>query len=559
MDAAISPAERDAPRSHLVVLVHGVAGLASDLNYLNSLLSARPQLVVLAPRCNEPLLKPFEGIVAGGERLVACILEAIAALPSLRKLSLIGHSLGGLYIRYAAGILYGRCGCTLEPASLITLATPHLGVRRPLGRPLMRGGGFNGLFNLVAERLCSQLGLELTLEDDADEPLLLQLCKGPYLHALRRFGACWLYANVFNDFLVPYCTASIQPYNPYRRGEQPLTVSPLYPHITLASLYRLALRLGQPPAPAIAPTFFPHATGRELPRPDDTGPLVRALTPLSSGALQLEAAIDAASACAARASGVRALPSFARSLSAPAAPGAALDGGRLARRAPPPFGAGLARTASGFVAPLFETGGVSRALSCFAPHLESHARARVHGAGGGVVEGRGVVEGVREAEDEALVEAGDDGANSGLSPSAPARTQSGAREPESEHDGAAEPVDWGRPSALPDSNLAAVVAVRAAASNVSGVSGASLAVGVTSSAPIDTTGWDFSFGSQEDPKRGQLLHMLFCLNSVRWARVDCLFHSPAAHEQIINKNAWTKQLGFDTGDVCRHVDDMLRA
>ncbi|KAJ1636500.1 hypothetical protein T492DRAFT_958392 [Pavlovales sp. CCMP2436] len=47
--------------------------------------------------------------------------------------------------------------------------------------------------------------------------------------------------------------------------------------------------------------------------------------------------------------------------------------------------------------------------------------------------------------------------------------------------------------------------------------------------------------------------MLFCLNSIPWERVDCLFHGPAAHEQVVNKNAWTSKLGFDTGDVCRHL------
>lgn len=77
---------------------------------------------------------------------------------SLRKISFLAHSLGGLFARYAIAILYSRetktagqssaqiiptarrsakSWCTsglgavagLDPTNFITLATPHLGVR----------------------------------------------------------------------------------------------------------------------------------------------------------------------------------------------------------------------------------------------------------------------------------------------------------------------------------------------------------------------------------------------------------------------------------------------
>jgi hypothetical protein len=109
------------------------------------------------------------------------------------------------------------------------------------------------------------------------------LCKGPYLEAMRRFQRCRLYANVYNDMLVPYCTASIQPYNPYRRGDSSLATSPLYPHITLQSLHVLAAGDGQRPRPTVEPSLFAH-TARELPAPGCNPPfLTRALTPLSAG------------------------------------------------------------------------------------------------------------------------------------------------------------------------------------------------------------------------------------------------------------------------------------
>lgn len=562
----------DPQGSHLVVLCHGVAGLASDLGYLASLLAACPQLVVLAPRCNEPLLKPFEGVVAGGERIVAAIQEEMARQPALRKLSLVGHSLGGLYARYAAGVLYGRYGCVLEPVNLITIATPHLGVRRPTGRSLLRGGGFNGLFNLVAERLCSQLGLELSLEDEQQEPLLVQLCKGPFLLALRRFACRCLYANVFHDFLVPFCTASILPRNPYRRGELPLVRSPLYPHITLVSLYRLELARSRPTvAPAVDPAHFAHGGARELAPPGHGPPaLARALTPLSTGAHRLDAAIDEASACAVHAGGAVPAPRFSRSVSAPASP----EGALLERRSQPAHGARpapqlgmpLTRTASSFFAPLVDAGGSARALSWLrAAPLSQHAGSRR------------VAESEREGEDEIESEGAREGKGGGECGGGRCSEES---EPSQPLGGGSVGPRRGDPpaDALREAETLparAGCAGRAAGAGAAGPSaaelrsatvaleaaqargGASLRLRLLSQG-AGTEGWDKSFGSEGCAKRAHMLHMLFCLNSVPWERVDCVFNSPAAHEQIVNKNAWTSQIGIDTGDVCRHIYDDFR-
>lgn len=67
---------------------------------------------------------------------------------SLKRISFLAHSLGGLFARYAIAVLYNNsnslnssmpndpCNSSkkgmiagLEPISFITLATPHLGVR----------------------------------------------------------------------------------------------------------------------------------------------------------------------------------------------------------------------------------------------------------------------------------------------------------------------------------------------------------------------------------------------------------------------------------------------
>jgi hypothetical protein len=456
--------------------MHGVAGAASDLAYLGLLLGANPELVVLAPRCNEPLRIPFEGIVAGGERILALILTEISRSPALCKISLIGHSLGGLYARYVAGVLFGRCGCALEPANLITLATPHLGVRRPVSRPLLYGGAINRLYAHVAQTFCSRTGVELSLGDEQSEPLLVQLCKGPYLHALRRFKRLRLYSNIYNDFLVPYCTASIQPFNPYRRGEWPLLTASTYPHITLYSLYRLALADGSAPPPAVEPAMFPNAP-RALPGVDSSS---RALAPLSAGACRLERAIDEARVCAARtASKAPRAPRLARSASVPAQPSA-----------------------------------VGAPSSCA---LSASARTDSHLGAASDMGACAALAMVVEADDDARVGT--------YRP--PSRELSDGERAEGGARGGAPSLGSPQQRRLPP-------ALR------------------VDSASADTSAWDDSFGSERE-KREHLLHMLYCLNSVPWERVDCHFVSPAAHEQIVNKSAWTAAVGFDMGDVCRHV------
>lgn len=77
------------------------------------------------------VLQTFEGIDACGERLAAEIKEIAHANPSLRYISMLGHSMGGLMLRYAAGQLYdpgtGLMAARLEPMHFITMASPHLG------------------------------------------------------------------------------------------------------------------------------------------------------------------------------------------------------------------------------------------------------------------------------------------------------------------------------------------------------------------------------------------------------------------------------------------------
>lgn len=48
-------------------------------------------------------LQTFDGIDSCGDRLAIEIQQKVEEYPSLEKISLLGHSMGGLLVRYAAG------------------------------------------------------------------------------------------------------------------------------------------------------------------------------------------------------------------------------------------------------------------------------------------------------------------------------------------------------------------------------------------------------------------------------------------------------------------------
>ncbi|PFH37320.1 serine esterase (DUF676) protein [Besnoitia besnoiti] len=132
----------------LVVCVHGLGGIGSDFKFTAQVLNRRaPHIKVLVSSSNTG--KTFDGVERGGARLAEEVRQEIARYPSLRYISLIGFSLGGLYMRYAVRLLYspatGSAPPTvggLRPLCVGTVASPHLGVRRfsylPLPDALVR-------------------------------------------------------------------------------------------------------------------------------------------------------------------------------------------------------------------------------------------------------------------------------------------------------------------------------------------------------------------------------------------------------------------------------------
>lgn len=199
--------------SHLVILQHGLYGSPSNMVVLQNKLNQYGGGKILAHLAtSNDGLRTRDGVAAGGKRLADEVRSLVAQNPSLSTLSLVGNSLGGLYVRAAAAELHeedkaGRMA-SLTPAVLLTTGCPHLGVRRYTYLPLP-----SALFP-VAPLVAGQTADDLLLRDNraAEGPLLVAMSEPGGVHgkALAAFRVRRLYANLVGDFMVPFGTAAIE-------------------------------------------------------------------------------------------------------------------------------------------------------------------------------------------------------------------------------------------------------------------------------------------------------------------------------------------------------------
>ncbi|KAF6261528.1 putative serine esterase-domain-containing protein [Scenedesmus sp. NREL 46B-D3] len=91
-----------------------------------------PQQTLLHASTANSWFATHDGIDTCGCRLADEVRGLVAAQPSLTRVSIVAHSMGGLMARwgYAIGQLYNPAShtiCGLQPAHFVTLATPHCG------------------------------------------------------------------------------------------------------------------------------------------------------------------------------------------------------------------------------------------------------------------------------------------------------------------------------------------------------------------------------------------------------------------------------------------------
>ncbi|WJX22435.1 hypothetical protein P8452_11742 [Trifolium repens] len=269
---------------HLLVLVHGIWSSPSDWTYAEEELKRHlgKSFLIYASSSNA-YTKTLTGIDDAGKRLADEVMQVVKKTKSLKRISFLAHSLGGLFARYAIALLYspdtynsGQPGdpanCVmensqgtdfskgmiagLEPMSFITLATPHLGVRGKKQLPFLFGVPIlEKLVAPIAPLFIGRTGTQLFLTDDKpNKPsLLLRMtsdCEdGKFISALGAFRCRVVYANVSYDHMVGWRTSSIR--REVELGKPPRQSLDGYKHVVDVKFC--------PPVPSDGPQFPPEA------------------------------------------------------------------------------------------------------------------------------------------------------------------------------------------------------------------------------------------------------------------------------------------------------------
>ncbi|KAG6756116.1 hypothetical protein POTOM_039538 [Populus tomentosa] len=217
---------------HLLVLVHGILASPSDWTYVEAELKRRlgKNFLIYASSCNT-YTKTFSGIDGAGKRLADEVMRVVQKRESLKRISFLAHSLGGLFARYAISVLYSEIavntGQSIDVAadtSLPNSNTPCSSRRvssfangQLLSLPFLLGIPILEKLALpIAPIIVGRTGSQLFLTDGKpNKPsLLLRMTSdsedGKFLSALGAFRCRILYANVSYDHMVGWRTSSIR-------------------------------------------------------------------------------------------------------------------------------------------------------------------------------------------------------------------------------------------------------------------------------------------------------------------------------------------------------------
>lgn len=201
------PIPNSAAPIHLVILTHGLhSNVSADMLFLKEAIDKSEENVVVKGFFGN-VCKTERGIKYLGSRVAEYVVELLenTVFENATKISFIGHSLGGPVQTFAIAYLeanYPWVFKKLQPTNFITLALPMLGVAHDnpayVKMALLAG---------IAGRTGHDLGLQFT--EKGNKPLLLLLPSGPTHRILKRFVRRTVYANCFNDGIVPLRTSAL--------------------------------------------------------------------------------------------------------------------------------------------------------------------------------------------------------------------------------------------------------------------------------------------------------------------------------------------------------------
>ncbi|KIK66677.1 hypothetical protein GYMLUDRAFT_192639 [Collybiopsis luxurians FD-317 M1] len=213
---------------HLHVLLHGLWGTPKHFQSAARVFAARhgqknaesqDRVELFIVEVNQGT-KTYDGIDWGAERAVEEIQEAVRKISSnedqrVTKFSITGYSLGGLYARYVAAILYTRHFFdSIEPMNFITISTPHVGM------PYITNSLFNRITRYLGARTLGNTGKQLYGVDSwgtTGRPLLEVMADKDFVFwkALNAFQRIDIYANAINDRIVPYVSGVFETVDPF--------------------------------------------------------------------------------------------------------------------------------------------------------------------------------------------------------------------------------------------------------------------------------------------------------------------------------------------------------
>lgn len=121
---------------HAVFLLHGLLASPKSMAPINSVLQDMGYTPVV-PAVNTK--KTFDGIENGGLRVYNYIKTYLKAHPKIKRISFVGHSLGGMYSREAIMLIHKDPELKhIAVQNLVTFATPHTGANNPFPDPVAK-------------------------------------------------------------------------------------------------------------------------------------------------------------------------------------------------------------------------------------------------------------------------------------------------------------------------------------------------------------------------------------------------------------------------------------
>lgn len=194
---------------HLIILTHGLhSNTTVDMSYIQEQIY-KTQVkyadeTIVVDGFPENVCQTEKGVKYLGTRLAEYIINK-SYDEDVKKISFIGHSLGGLIQTFAIAYIavkYEWFFARVKPMNFITLASPLLGIvtDNPAYIKVLLSFGVIG-----------KTGQDLSLEGNPnmDDPLLFLLPGEPVREILSKFKRRTIYANAINDGIVPLYTAGL--------------------------------------------------------------------------------------------------------------------------------------------------------------------------------------------------------------------------------------------------------------------------------------------------------------------------------------------------------------